>query len=81
MVKQIKETSSAAWTHIRRFSFYVLIFWVLLSQYFAVKWMIEHSSSMSELLGTSKASQTSFEMSADELITIIAKEALKEAKK
>lgn len=67
--------------HALKMAMYLLIFWLIASQYFAFKWVSSHNASLKDLMGTSNSKETTFTMTADELIETIAVQAMEEAKK
>ena len=67
--------------HTVKMAIYLAIFWVIASQYFAFKWVTSHNASLNDLMGTGKKNETTFTMTADELISTIAVQAMEEAKK
>lgn len=67
--------------HTILFAAYVLVLWLVISQYFAFMWVQRNSDSFSHLFYGVQKKETTVSMTADELITSIAKTAMAEAKK
>lgn len=79
-MNNVKTYTVLAGKHSVKMLIYVLLAWVLVSQYFAYMWIKTNYLSVGKLMGTVRT-DAEITMSVDELVSVVAKEAVKSAKK
>ncbi len=75
-----KDIASMVLRHAVRMIVYVGIAWIFVSQYFAYLWIRSNYTSAGKLMGTVKT-DGEVSMTVEELISVVAKEAVISAKK